>query len=410
MQDGPKKRPTLEPDPDASRVVKRIFDMAEARTGMLHIARALNDEGIASPAGKLWSKNGIHFILRNEVYTGTLIWGASAKDKAEPVRIEKAFPAIISKAKSQRVNRLMRSRAPKVINPRRVGSSHLLSGLINVRNGKKYSYDLPTPRRYYKCNGMQSMRLRCREKPYIPAEQLEETIWSEVKRVIQNPHLIVAGIDILDSQEGGGLQADIAQAERDLRNIQMEEDRAVRLFVSGKITEAQLDLQRKFITERLESARAKLDDYRVQEASGAEKRRLMKYVLAWAKKVGKGVDKLTDEERKGILQTIVEEVVIDRQPPLLAQIDPLPMIDEGPGRVLRRVLGLLDAGPAYSDIRLAAVAERILPDSHAREFNLGLIDIGAAYCHPRTPGCPECPLLDDCIVGSRKVGVLRPRV
>ena len=71
VQDGPKKRPTLEPDPDASRVVKRIFDMAEAGTGMLHIARALNDEGIASPAGKLWSKNGIHFILRNEVYTGT---------------------------------------------------------------------------------------------------------------------------------------------------------------------------------------------------------------------------------------------------------------------------------------------------------------------------------------------------
>ena len=118
VYDGPKKRPTLEPDPDASRVVKRIFDMAEAGTGMLHIARALNDEGIVSPAGKLWSKNGIHFILRNEVYTGTLIWGANAKDKAEPVRIEKAFPAIISKAKSQRVNSLMRSRAPKVINPR----------------------------------------------------------------------------------------------------------------------------------------------------------------------------------------------------------------------------------------------------------------------------------------------------
>ena len=75
VQDGAKKRPTLEPDPDSSRVVKRIFDMAEAGTGMLHIARALNDEGIASPAGKLCSKNGIHFILRNEVYTGTLVRG-----------------------------------------------------------------------------------------------------------------------------------------------------------------------------------------------------------------------------------------------------------------------------------------------------------------------------------------------
>ena len=58
----------------------------------------------------------------------------------------------------------------------------------------------------------------------------------------------------------------------------MEEDRATRLFVSGKITEPQLDLQRRFITERFESARAKLDDYRAQEASGTEKRRLMEEV------------------------------------------------------------------------------------------------------------------------------------
>ena len=45
----------------------------------------------------------------------------------------------------------------------------------------------PTPNRYYMCNGMQSMRLRCREHPYIRAERLEEPIWREVKRVIQNP-------------------------------------------------------------------------------------------------------------------------------------------------------------------------------------------------------------------------------
>ena len=92
----------------------------------------------------------------------------------------------------------------------------------------------------------------------------------------------------------------------------MEEDRAIRLFVSGKITEAQLDIQRKFITERLESARAKIDDYRVREASGTEKRRLMETVLSWARNVGQGIDKLTDEQRKEILQMVVEQVVIDR--------------------------------------------------------------------------------------------------
>ncbi len=118
---------------DAARVVGRIFDMADLGTGMLHIARALSDEGIASPAGKLWTKNGVHFIPRNEVYTGTLVWGANARTRANPVRIEKAFPAIVSKAKFNRVDALMRSRAPKIAHPRRVASTHLLSGLVKCR-------------------------------------------------------------------------------------------------------------------------------------------------------------------------------------------------------------------------------------------------------------------------------------
>ena len=78
----------------------------------------------------------------------------------------------------------------------------------------------------------------------------------------------------------------------------------------------------------------------------------------------------------------------------------VPMIDEGSGRVLRRILGFLDTGPAYSDIHLAEVAKRVLPDSHAREFNLALIDIGAAHCHPRAPDCRGCPALSHCAFAS----------
>ena len=104
------------------------------------------------------------------------------------------------------------------------------------------------------------MRLRCQERSFIGAERLEEPIWSEVKRVIPNPDLIGAGIDTFDALASGGLEEEVALAGRDLRSIQMEEDRAIRLFVSGKITEAQLDLQRRFITEQLENAWAKLGD------------------------------------------------------------------------------------------------------------------------------------------------------
>ena len=60
----------------------------------------------------------MHNILCDEVYTGTMVWGESAKDKAEPVRVEKALPAIISKSQFRQVNKQMRSRAPRTAHPR----------------------------------------------------------------------------------------------------------------------------------------------------------------------------------------------------------------------------------------------------------------------------------------------------
>ena len=84
---------------------------------MLKIVRILNDEGIASPRGKLWNKPTVHNILRNEAYLGTLVWGNNAKDNADPVRVEKAFPAVVTKAQFDRVNTIMRSRAPQGLPP-----------------------------------------------------------------------------------------------------------------------------------------------------------------------------------------------------------------------------------------------------------------------------------------------------
>ena len=58
-----------------------------------------------------------------------MIWGVNAKDRADPVRVDDAFPAIVSKSQFHRVANLMRSRAPKIVNPRRAASPFLLSEL-----------------------------------------------------------------------------------------------------------------------------------------------------------------------------------------------------------------------------------------------------------------------------------------
>ena len=46
------------------------------------------------------------------------------------MRVEKAFPALVSKTQFRKVNRQMSSRASRKAHPRWVGSSYLLSGLV----------------------------------------------------------------------------------------------------------------------------------------------------------------------------------------------------------------------------------------------------------------------------------------
>ena len=129
VQDGAKKRPRLELNPPHDAVVRRIFDLTLQGKTSLDILKALNAEGIPSPNGKQWRKTTVHKILANEAYTGTLVWGLRAQDGQEPVRVENAFPAIVSQQEFARVRKLLESRAPAVTHPRRAASPYLLSGL-----------------------------------------------------------------------------------------------------------------------------------------------------------------------------------------------------------------------------------------------------------------------------------------
>ncbi len=171
-----------------------------------------------------------------------------------------------------------------------------------VKHGDKtYKYELEIPRRYYKCYGVQHFRTACWEHTMIRAERLEGLVWGEVKKALEDP----AVIESLGQREEGGLSDDSVRTEKELEKVQLEEDRAIRLYVSGKITEAQLDHQRKFITERLESLRGRLNDYRARDAPQAER------VVEWAERIGDGLDDLPDDKRREVLRLLLDEVTID---------------------------------------------------------------------------------------------------
>ncbi len=332
-------------DEAEAEVVRRIFrQYVHEGMGAASITWQLIEEEIPmrKPNAR-WQEARVHRILGNEAYKGAWWFGRArhvatedgTRVYAQPQEtwIKVPVTPLVDEETWDRAQALKKQRLSR--SKRNTKVFYLLQHLVRcaecgmlfggktnnsnkiTRNGKVYRYELDPPQRYYYCYGMQKHRLRCREHPFIRAERLEELVWSEVKNVLQNPGLIVAGIEALDVQEDGGSAEEVARTERDLRRVQSEEDRAIRLYVSGKITENQLDLQRKFITERLESLRAKLDDYRAREASGAQKRALMEGILTWAGEVGEGMDDLTPAQRREVLQMVVDEVVIGRDNNLL---------------------------------------------------------------------------------------------
>ena len=326
-------------EPEAE-VVRRIFRqyVHEGMVG-LEIARQLAlDEAPTWRPGSRWQNSYVHSLLSKEVYKGTWWYGKArwvateGKDRViaqpEDTWIGVPFPPLVDEQTWDRAQALKKERAS--LSKRNTKVFFLLQHLVRCSEcglllgcrsktrantkykNRRYTYDLKTPNRYYHCYGMQREHLLCRERPYIRADRLEELIWREVKTVVQNPELIVKGMESVGEREDGGLEKRVAQAERELGKIQKEEDRAIGLYVSGKISEAQLDHQRSLIQERLEAARARLDDYRAQGAAAAERKALTGNIAEWSSRIGEGLDDLPAEERQDILRLIVDHIAIDR--------------------------------------------------------------------------------------------------
>ena len=343
VADGAKKRPTLELDPDAAQVVRRIFDLAEAGTGMLKITRTLNDEGIASPTGKLWSKNGIHFILRNEVYMGTLIWGARGKDKAEPVRIEKAFPAVVSKAQFRRVNKLMHSRAPKRTHPRRVGSTYLLSGLVKCHKCKRAlsGQDAKSGQfAYYVCQSLIKQGSGACDSPRLNARRFEELVVEKIRSNILTDGSITELVKAVDEEMDGVA----AEQRQRLETIDSELEEVKRKL--GRVWHfiENSDIEMADASDRIKEHRERQE--RLEEAAAearailAERREVLddvETIAAYAREMRDFlvVSELT--ERRAFIESFVKEIIVTPNDALLRYSVPMPEDSLIPGGATEKV-------------------------------------------------------------------------
>ena len=316
VQDGPKKRPTLEIDPDASRIVKRMFDMAEAGDGTLEIIRTLNNEGIASPRGKLWARTSVHNILTNEAYTGTLVWGVDSKDKADPVRVEKAFPAIVSKSRFRRVNRKLRSRAPRKSHPRRVGSTYLLSGMVKCKacNRALSGQDAKSGKfAYYVCQSLLKRGSGTCDAPRLNARRFEEKVVGKIRENVLTESNIRALVKMVDEEMDG-----VAKEQRQkLETIEAElvdvKRRLGRLYDLAETTDLDIDDFKPRIREhreRQERLEATAAEARAMLSQRREVLDNVETITAYALDMSMFLNESELTERRAFIESFVKEIVV----------------------------------------------------------------------------------------------------
>jgi A/G-specific adenine glycosylase len=77
--------------------------------------------------------------------------------------------------------------------------------------------------------------------------------------------------------------------------------------------------------------------------------------------------------------------------------DPLPALDTNMIRVVQRVFNWQsNRKRPREDRKLWEFAETLVPVKNSREFNWGILDLGAAVCLPKKPRCGECVLNGIC--------------
>ena len=294
--------------------------------------------GSPTPLAGLWSKNGVHIILRNQSYTGTLVWGADAKDKADPVRVEKAFPAIISKTQFRRVNRKLRSRAPKRSHPRRVGSSYLLSGLIKCKacNRALSGQDAKSGKfSYYVCQSVMKRGSGACDAPRLNARRFEELVVGKIRENVLTESNIRKLVKLVDEEMDG-----VAREQRQrLETIESElvdvKRRLDRLYNLVETTDLDVDDFKPRIRdhrERQEKLEASAAEARAMLSQRREVLDDVETITAYAQDLSVFLNESELTERRAFIESFVKEIVVMPGNAVVRYSIPMPDDSRIPGK------------------------------------------------------------------------------
>ncbi len=305
-------------DEDYAPTIRLIFDLALSGKGAKEIVNELNRKGIRTNRGKSWGKGVVQYMLRNEAYTGTLLWG-KFDPNMEPIRREENHPAIVTKDEFRRVQNSIQQRDPHNCRPRTLSSDYLLSGMIFCGKcghalqgcaGKSSRYH------YYAChNSLRKGKTEC-DAAMVNRERIESALIQRLQDQVLTDENLSKLLD-LTNREIQELNSSTDQQTQSLeREIERRQRKLDNLYAALETGKVDVD----DIAPRIKELRTQIAQYRDQQLSSSlnagqtikplTTRQLKAYVADLRALLVEG----SIFERKGFIKSFVRKIIVkDKQ-------------------------------------------------------------------------------------------------
>ena len=314
------------------------FQMALHGTSILDITKILNKEGLASPKGSRWQKTTIHRILTNETYTGTLVWGSRAKGNVPPVRVEDAFPAIISQEDFHRVARILESKAPNKVHPRRAASPYLLSGIVRCETcGKALTAHEAKSGQftYYVCHSLLKRGSGACDTPRLNSKRFERMIIDSIRENILTESNIRELVKLVNEELDSVIREQWEKVEAIDEELNEIRRRLDRLWQAVETTDLEINdiLPRiREHKERQEKLEIAADEARAILAVRMAGLGDEETIAAYVKEMSDFLMESELTETRAFIQSFVKEIVVMPDNAVVRYTIPMPDASPIPGR------------------------------------------------------------------------------
>jgi site-specific DNA recombinase len=346
-------------DEAEARVVRRVYEMYTVDGFSIgEITRRLNAEGI--PTRKLsarWERSTVWGVLRNSAYRGIACFGKtriSARTRVmRPQRrrgvttpsttagherpreewIEIPVPALITEESFARAQELLQEN--KIRSRRRTIAPSVVQGLVScAKCGYAFSRtSTQTSARkihYYKCIGSDSWRKLggpvCDNGRFVRQELLDQIVWTEVIRLLEEPALIRQELDrrLAAARSSDPTRKREQSLQRELTHVGKGIERLLNAYQEGLLSIEQLRERMPGLRQRQRALRAELQAIADQTNDRAAFLRLAETLTAFLARLRSASETLSVTERQRIVRLLVKDVLVGEDTITIRHSIPIP--------------------------------------------------------------------------------------